>query len=372
MKGFLRPTLVVTFFTLGGQAVGFVTQVVIAASFGARSDMDAFLAANTLPQYVIAVLLTALSFVFIPVFVDYLSTGQEDEAWRVAIGVTTLCILTLGVIAITGVIFAFPLLRLTMPGLSSPSLQLAVQVAIITWPTVVATGIVSLLASIYQAQGRFGRPAVVPVIGGTVNLGLVLLLVRPLGVVGLAIASLLSICLQAVLLFPFIFGPSRYRPALNWNHPGVRQVLHLLWPLVLSGLFIRATPIVDRYLASGLGEGAISHLGYAFKLLGLLATLISTGLTMVLFPRMAANIAESDVTGLRRTVSQGLRIMWLAIAPVTCIGAALALPVTTILLQRGEFRPTDTRAVASLLQIYLLSLAGMCLGSITGRSMYAL
>jgi putative peptidoglycan lipid II flippase len=152
----------------------------------------------------------------------------------------------------------------------------------------------------------------------------------------------------------------------------VRQVLKLLWPLILSGIFIRATLIVDRYLASGLTEGTISHLEYAYKLLGLMATLISTGLVTVLFRLMAFNTAQSDLLGMRQIVSRGLRLMWLLVAPVITVGGALALPLVTVLLQRGRFGAADAQIVAGLLQIYLFALAGMCMGSVTFRGLYAL
>jgi putative peptidoglycan lipid II flippase len=372
MKQLVCPTLVITLFAIGGQAVGLVTQVVIAAAFGAGADMDAFLAANTLPQYITAVLLNALAFVFIPMFVEYIATGRKDEAWQVASGVITLCVLALGTLALGGVFFAKPLLHLTTPGLSPESLGLAVRVAMITWPTIVATCLASLLTGIYQAQTRFSWPSAVPFIGALVNLGLVATLARPLAVVGIAIAAAASLTLQFVLLLPIALGPRRFHWHFNWRHPGVRQVLHLLWPLVLSGLLIRWTPIIDRYLASGQAEGAISHLGYAFKLLGVLTLFIATGITTVVFPRMALNTAGSDMVGLRHTVSMGLRIMWLAIAPTIAIGAVLAQPVTTALFQRGAFSVADAQSVAVLLRVYLLALAGACLGNIGGRTFYAL
>ena len=368
----LGPTIIVTLLTLASQGLGFLTQVVIAAAFGARADMDAFLAANTLPQYIIAILMSALSFVFIPVFIEYISTGRETEAWQIASIVTTLCMLVLGGIASIGMLFAGSLLRLTTPGLSPNSLRLANQVALITWPTVVITGLASLLTGIYQAKGRFGWPAAVPVIGSLVNLVLVVVLARPLGIIGLAFAASMNILLQAFLLSSILFGGARFHLVIKWDHPGVHQVLSLLWPLMFSGLLIRATPLVDRYLASGLGEGTISHLGYALKILGLLAMLISTGLTTVLFPRMAANMVERDMTHMRNTVSQGLRIMWLAVAPTICLGIVLALPAIKVLFQRGQFNISDAEEVAGLLQIYIVALVGMCLGNITGRGLYAL
>lgn len=371
IKLLLRPIATITLFTLGGQAIALITQVVITAAFGAGTDMDAFMAASTAPQYICTVLLASLSFVCIPIFVEYTVSGREEEAWQTASGVITLCVLVLGSLALGGVIFARPLLKLMAPGLSAESLNLAIKVARITWPTIMATGLVSLLTGIYQARHRFGWPAAVPVIGALVNLGMVVALARPLGVVGVALAATTSLVLQATMLLPIAFGPERCRLMLNLGHPGVRQVLYLLWPLALSALFTRWTPLIDCYLASNMGGGAISHLGYAFKLIGLLSIFISTGISTVIFPRMAFDTAGGNMEGLRHTISWGLRGVWIVTAPAIFIGWALASPFVTVLFQRGHFTSMDTQAVTVLFKVYLLALGGMCLGTITGSVLYA-
>ena len=371
-KRLLRPALVVTAFIIGGQVVGFLTQIVVAAAFGARSDMDAFLAANTLPQYTIAVLLGALASVFIPVFVDHTVSGREAEAWKVASGIITLSVLVLGGLSFVGILFAKPLLRASTPGLSASSLNLATAIAVITWPTVVATGLISLLSAIYQAQGRFGWQAAVPFIGALVNLALVIVLTGEMGVVGVALAATIGVVVQVAFLMPVLLRSHRFKLLINWDYPGVRQVVYLLVPLLLSGLFVRLTPIVDRYLASDLAEGSISHLGYSYKILVMISVLIGTGLTTVIFPRMATNLAGKDENAFKHTVSLGLRSMWIVVAPVIVIGSILAQPLVTAVLQRHNFLPGDSASVAQLLKIYLPALIPICLGNITGRALYAL
>ena len=371
-KRVLKSIGIVTIFTLGAQIVGFVTQILIAAIFGAQADMDAFLAASTLPQYVTAVLLSALGFVFIPVFVEYAAAGNATEAWKVASTVLTLCTLLLACIAGAGILFARPLLVLSAPGLAPDSLDLAVHVARITWPAIVATGLVSLLTGIYQSQHRFGWPSAVPMLGALANLTLIAVLARPLGVVGVAVGAAASLLLQAVLLMPIGHGAGRFRLSFDWRHPGVVGLFRLLTPLVLSGLLIRWTPIIDRFLASELPGGTISQLGYAFKLVSLAAMLVSSGITTVIFLRMAENAATNDIDALRGTLSSGMRLMWLVLAPAIALGFALALPLIQSIYLRGAFLADDATSVAFLFQIYMLALAAMCLGNLTGRTFYAL
>lgn len=367
-----RPMMIVSVLTLASQGVGVFTQIVIASKFGAGQLMDAYLAGVTLPQYIVAVLTSSLVVVFIPVFVGYAASGRDDEAWRVASSVINTCVLALGIVAVCGMFFAPALLRLTVPGLSTDALRLATAVARASWPMIIPSGVLSLLTGVYQARHRFTWPAATVVIGALLNLVVLVALAPVLGVVGIAVAGTLSALVQALALLRIALRPGRYRFVIDWRHSGVREVMHLLLPLLVSGLFIRWTPVVDRYIASHLQAGSIAQLGYAFRLLGVSALLISTGLTTVVFPRMALNVAMDDMSSMRGTISMGLRIMWIVVAPAIALGSALALPLVSIAFRRGHFTASDADMVARLLRVYLLALAAMCLGNITGRVLYAL
>ncbi len=368
----LSPTLTVTIFTLMGQVVGLITQMVIAAKFGAQSVMDAFLAANTVPQYIIAILLNSLNLVFIPVFADQIAAGREEEAWTVASTIINTCLLLLTSLVFLGMLFAEPILRFTTPGLDEQSLRLASWIAIVTWPTILFTATAGLLTGIYQVRGKFGRPAAAPVLGAITNLAVIIILSRWLGVKALAIAALGSAVLQTLLLITVLHGHRRYRFQVAWGHPSVRQVLYLLIPLVLGAVIFRSTTIMERYVASMLPVGSISHLNYASRLMTLIYILISSGITAVIFPAMAADFASESMERLRQTMSLGLRMMWLLAAPATTIGIALASPLVMVIFGRGEFRPEDEVIVSSVFQVYMLALAGMSLANICGRGFYVL
>jgi putative peptidoglycan lipid II flippase len=284
----------------------------------------------------------------------------------------TLCALVLGALALGGIFFARPILHWTTPGLSESSLDLAVRVSAFTWPTLVVTGLVSLLTGVYQGLHRFSWSSAVPMLGALLNLVLVIILSGRYGVVGVAIAAAAGLVLQLVLLAPVVAKQGRFRISFNYRHPGIRQVLHLLWPLLVSSLLIRWTPVIDRYLASGLPEGTISHLSYAFKLLTLFTVVLSTGITTVVFPRMALNTATKDLSALGQTFSTGLRLMWLVIAPCVALGIVLAPQVVRLLFVRGRFSEADAAAVAGLLRVYLIALVAGGLGNVTARAFYAL
>jgi putative peptidoglycan lipid II flippase len=271
-----------------------------------------------------------------------------------------------------GILLPRAILNITTPGLAADARSQAVQIALLTWPSILGTGIILLLTGIYQSQSRFGWPAAVPVIGALVSLVLILSLARRLGIIGLAVANTLGILLQAALLMPLALKRGHYRLTLNWRHPGVAQIFHLLLPLILANVVAKVTPVIDRFFASKMPEGSISHLGYAFRIFSLLSLLISTGISTVIFPRMASDAVTTDLSFLRKTMSTGLRVMWMAIAPAVTIGIALALPLVLVVFRRGQFNITDALIVSALIQIYLLALPPACLGNVTGRGFYAL
>ena len=367
----LRSTLIVTLFTVAGQAVSFLVLVVAAALFGASVHMDAYLAAITLPQYVTSVVLGAFGAVFIPVFVQYRAKGQEEDAWRVASAVISLWLFCLTAVALIGMLFAEPLIRLSTPGLAITARVQAAHAAIAAWPMIVPTGVYSLLSGIYQADGRFGWPAAAPVLGGLVTIGVLALVVPSFGVIGLAASMTIGAVVQAALLMP-VLGGGRFRFTLNWRHQGVREVFELVTPLVLSGLVVRWTPVVERFLASSLPAGSIAKLGYAFTLTTVLSRLLATGISTVIYPQMASDAVASQPFALAQRIGQGLRTMWLGVAPAITIGIALAPSVIAVAFRRGQFGADDVAAITPILRIYLVGLLGMCLGTITGRGFYVI
>src|SRR5438067_10082075 len=109
------------------RVLGLLRDVVVSKYFGANQFTDAYKAAFTLPDlfyYIIAG--GALSSAFIPVFTEYLTKGEEEEAWKVYSIFGTALSLGLLVLILIGEIFAEPLLALVVPGFGEQQLQLTV------------------------------------------------------------------------------------------------------------------------------------------------------------------------------------------------------------------------------------------------------
>lgn len=358
--------------SLGGLVVGFATQVILAGLFGAGADMDAFLAATTLPQFVIAVLVNSLNYVFIPVFVEHRRKGDLDGAWHVAGALVSLGLFALGGMALIGFVFAGPLQRLLVPGFAPETLGLSVWMARVSWPTVLTTGLATLLGGLYQSHERFGWAATAPVVGAAAMLATTLVLAPTMGIGGVALAALVGSVVQLALLVPLALREPRFRLALGGLPEGARQAMRLMVPLLVGGLFSRGAVLVDRFVASQLATGSLAYLGYANKLVSVIVTVVASGLSVTTFVRMSEHAAGADLSALRTTMAARLRLMWLLTAPAVTMLIALRSDFVSLVFERGRFGAMDTAAVAAVLPWYLLALIAMALGGIVGNGYYAL
>jgi putative peptidoglycan lipid II flippase len=369
MRRLLGPTIAISVLSLVGQIVTFAVQIVAASLFGSHVEMDAYLAAITLPTYANAVMFGSVSYVLVPLLVELRSRNEEQRAWTVASGVVTLYLIVATSVALLGAVFARQLIALTLPGLPETTRELAASVSWVAWPAVLLNGLVLLLTGLYHSSERFRVPALAPVLGGIANLAFIALFARTLGAHGLAFGALLGVIVQVLLLAP---GCRDLRLRLQLRDPNVRRLMHLLWPLVVGALFAQAAAPIERFVASGLPPGSIPHLGYASRLNTAFAALLSGGIAVTLFPMLARLSARNDIPEMRKSLGLGMRVTWLLVAPTVALGIALAQPLIATLLQRGAFTAEDTRAVAMVLPFYLVALIGMTQGNMTARGLYAL
>jgi len=370
-RGLLKPTLQITFFSILGVLVSFITQIIVAAKFGATMERDAYFAAVVVPGYVAVVLLGSLTVTFVPIFIEYETKKSKAEAWIVASIFTNLTFLVLFGISLLGFIFAKGLISITAPGFEGVTLSLTVALLRIILPSIIFSGLTSLLSSMYYAEHRFVRPAIVPVVSAVLMLLSVVFLARYWGIKSLAFGYLISGVLSFLILVPILFKQGRYSFSFDFSNEGVRQVIRVMAPLVLAGLFYRATTVIERMIASTLQTGSISYLGYATRIISILVGIATFGITTTIFPVMARGWVENDLTKVREYFTKGIRITMLSMFPIAMVFAVLRVPIIRMLFERGAFDHQTTIAVANTILILLVG-PFICggLGNIVGRWFY--
>ncbi|MHB9861615.1 murein biosynthesis integral membrane protein MurJ [Streptomyces sp. YIM S03343] len=377
-----RATLVTASLSLAGAVLGLVRDQALARLFGAGSATDAFLVAWTVPEFAATLLIEdGLAFALIPAFSAALARRARDapgdDPVR-ALVAGTLPRLTLSFVAVSALLVAAApvLVRALAPGLPHPGL--AVDCTRLTATCVLSFGLAGYCSAALRAHRRFGAPAAIYV---AYNSGIVtgmLVLGGHWGVrsaaAGVAVGGLLMVAAQ----LPSLLGQLRTRPTDQGTggsrgryDTAVRPLsLELIGAVLLFALCRQSQVLVERFLASGLPSGAISHLNYAQKV-AQLPMVLSLMLCTVTFPVVTRALAEGDTERARRRVERDLALVACLVLLGTAAVVACAPQIIELLFQRGAFTAHDTAATAGVMRVYALGLLSQTLVGVLIRSYFS-
>ncbi|WP_296276974.1 lipid II flippase MurJ [Pseudomonas sp. UBA7530] len=312
----LGSTVWLTLATLIGLVAGFAREWLLIHAWGASLRSDAFLVALFLPEAVRMALATGLfSSAALPLYQarDALARSAWLSAlsWRVmGVGLVLACLLYV----------AAPLwVWVIGPGLSEEGQTLAGQsLQLLAW-CVPGFLLHALLCIPLQAHARF-------ILAG---LGSLLFNLPPVIYLGVASADaspsgLALSCLLGSLLMPLVLIPAMR--GMGWRPWQVKadcdcgsELLRRLGPLLVSTLASQGLALLERMIASLLGEGAVTWLNFARKLINLpMVALMS--LNQVLLGLMGGRSEQERLALLRRGVAMAT-LLTLPVA-VGLVGAA--------------------------------------------------
>ncbi|WP_454606131.1 lipid II flippase MurJ [Streptomyces tendae] len=165
-------------------------------------------------------------------------------------------------------------------------------------------------------------------------------------------------------------GPGVTQAAGADRDGGRAFTVGLVCAVLLFAVGRQSQVLIERYFASGLPAGAISHLNYAQKVAQLPMSLAMM-VCVVTFPVVARAIAEGDVRRARDRVERDLTLMACLVLLGTSVVVACAPGIVHLLFQRGAFTAGDTAATAAVMRVYALGLLGHTLVGALVRSYFS-
>lgn len=372
-----RSTIIV----MGGLSTsivfGFLRQRVIAVRFGTGAELDAFTAANGIPELLFTMLAGgALAFAFIPIYTQILATQDQEVSNLLVSRVINTILLLIGTIGALLAVFAPTLVRASWgvgPNFPPEVQALAAELMRVLFISTVIFAASSILTGALHAHQHFLLPALAP---SMYSLGMMLgaIVLGPrIGIHGLAWGAVLGAGMHLLIQLPGAWHfRIRWRFSLGWGDPLMRSVAVLMAPRVLDLLMARASiDWINANIGSGLGVGRVSALRYAFQLMNTPWTLIGTAIGIAIFPTMSAFAAKQDVSAQRRAFSGALRAILLLALPAAVALIVLGKPVIGLLFEGGEFTPESTELVFFALQFYVVALLSQSVLEVVVRAFAA-
>lgn len=371
-KTLFLSSALVTGLALVNAGLSYLVQRALAAQFGTRREMDAYLAAFALPALVATALVDAVALTLIPVFMRQRARYGEQDAWRVvnalvAIAAVVLSILVAGLFLVAG-----PLMSISAPGLTGASRELAVALLHLMLPTIVCLALSALLTAVYHAHGLFAGPALASVLNTGTALAAILLLAPRMGIYGVALGTTMGAVARLLWLAPILRKGIAQGGYFQWGHPCVGQFWRLSLPLILAGMVFKGNLVVERFIASWMPEGCISNLGYAYQIALLLALFATQGLGITMLPRMSHEAAGGETADVGRSLGDGMRWQIFILTPVVVGVAVLREPIIRLLLRTGVFDEPSVHRTSLALLAYLGFVYFGGLANIISRAFIAL
>ncbi|GHB22543.1 membrane protein [Streptomyces umbrinus] len=403
-RGFLaKATLVTAVLSIAGALLGLGRDQALAHLFGAGTETDAFLVAWTVPEVAATLLIEdGMAFVLVPAFslaVARRARGTGADPVR-ALVASTLPRLALAFVAVAALLMAGApyLVAALAPGLPDPGL--AVDCTRLTATCVLSFGLAGYCSAALRAHRRFLAPAAIYVAYNTGIITAMFVLGDRWGVrsaaVGVAVGGCLMVAAQAPSLARQLFGRRRSGPEAGGEAAGTAAAaaaqgpssldgteatkatqvteasevadgpgpsvkhsveLALIAPVLMFALCRQSQVLIERFLASTLPSGAISHLNYAQKVAQIPMTL-SLMLCTVTFPVLAQALAEGDTERARTRVERDVAVASCMVLLGAAAVFACAPQIINLLFQRGAFTAQDTAATATVMRVYSVGLLG--------------
>ena len=365
------------------RVLGLVREIVMVRELGLGAAMGAFTVAFKIPGLVRTLLGdTALSAAFIPVFSELLERERRAEAWRVARTVTLLATVVLGLVSALGMLFAPQVVHLFAPGWGTAdqaTIDLAVELTRIMFPTVVLFAVAGIFMGILNAYDHFSLPALAPILWNLVIIGAVVAIV-PLFATDaqrfrvLAWAIVVGTLIELVLQLPAVLRRSEGRRfSLSLRDPGVRRVAILLGPVVLSLGVINFNALIDTIVASFIGTSAPAYIDKAYRLFQLPQGMFAIAVGTVLFPTLSRLAASGRFDRFRESLSEGIRQVVFVTLPFTAFFMVLAFPTVRLVYQHGSLVTTDdTWQVAKALIFFSPGMVFVSATTLLTRAFYGI
>ncbi|HEY1329800.1 MAG TPA: murein biosynthesis integral membrane protein MurJ [Casimicrobiaceae bacterium] len=373
----LRALSTVSGMTLLSRITGLARESLKATVFGAGLQMDAFEAAFRLPNLLRRLFGEgAFAQAFVPILAEYRSRRGDAATRGLVARVGALLASILFVVTAVGLLAAPWLVYVLAAGFDRTpgKVELTTTLVRIVFPYIFFISLVSLLSGVLNVYRRFAIPAFTPVLLNLSIIGGAVFLAPyfdpPIKALawGVAIGGVTQLALQ---LYAVARLGMLSRPVLDWRDEGVRRVIRAMAPAVLGVSAAQISVLISTQLAALLGNGRISWITYADRLMEFPTAMLGVALGTIILPALAQHHSDANQEAYSSLLDWGLRLALLLALPSALALWLLSVPLVATLYQYGHFSVNDVWQTRAALLGYAIGLPALILIKILAPGFYA-
>ena len=338
-KSIFKTVFSVSSILLFAKIFGFAKQIIVANAFGATIDTDIISLSQGIVtnfEYLISqTMITA----FIPIYIS-VKEMKGDEKHFVSNVIKIFVVVS---IAISILIFVFApfITKIIAPsykGMVADSLTHNIRIYAFSLVVLVLTAIFNALL---KGNKRFLPGEITSVNQSLVFIICVLALGNVFGVQILIISFFLYVIINMIYLG--FLSRKLYKVELHrfYIDKNVKKLLCMIAPLLFGYAMLYINQLVDKILASGLGDGTVTAMSYSAVLSNFITGFIGS-ICGIAFTYIAQNVTEKSDEKAASIVGYFITFFVTVLVPVSIISVVDAREIVTIVYGRGAF---DTTAV---------------------------
>lgn len=359
--------------TMLSKVLGFGREIILGYFYGTSAYSDVYIVSMNIPLVVFSSIGVALVTTFIPLYQEVLSEKGSKRALKFSNNIMSIVLILSVLLGILGYIFAEPLVKLFAMHYTGEKLILAVKFVRIMIGGVVFIGLSNLMTSYLQIQGDFTIPGMIGFPNNIVIIISIILSATTGNIYILAIGTLIGMASQFLFQVPFAIKRGyKFKPTIDLKDEYLRKMLWLVMPVLIGVAVNQVNTMVDRSLASGLGDGVITALNNANRLNGFVMGLFISTLGAVIYPTLSKLSTENNQEKFAESVANSVNCVNLLVVPASVGAMILATPVVRILFERGAFDDRSTALTATALVFYSVGMIGFGLREILSKVFYSL
>ena len=358
---------------------GLVRESVFSYFLGTSRHADVWRAALRTPNVIQNLLGEGtLSASFIPVYVELLEKGREEEAGRFAGAALALLTVASFGAALVGILLAPVLIPFFFPKWEPWQHDLGIEIVRILFVMVAFLAVSAWALGVLNCHRKFFLSYVAPAVW---NLAIIATLVVFGGwlqygpdelLTALALGAVLGGILQFAVQLPWVIPLLKgFRLSLSRRVTGMKEAIDNFWPVLLARGVINVSGLIDLWLAGLIAAGAIAVIGYAQVLYMLPISLFGMSIAASELPALSRNRGEvAEVVAPRVRVALQ-RVSFLVVPSCFAFWVLGDLFIAAI-FEHGTFSATGTLVCYAVLSAYSVGLVASSSSRALSSAYYAL
>lgn len=357
--------------TLGSKVIGFVREMVLANYFGAGMVVDAYVMGQSIPNTLMAALVTAVGTAYMPILAQKFEKESLDSANRFTSQLLNFMVVVISVVYGLSIIFSGQLVSLFAPGYVGEKAELTAFYMRIAFIALYFNVGVTTLEAYLQYKGTFVPQTF---IGYLQSISIIVFILLGAKVNYKLIIFGVVIGFFSRAFCDWLLAKSKgFKYSLDFQlSSAVKEVAGLAIPVFIGGSFSEINTFVDKMLASGLTEGSVSALNYGSTMISVIISFIITIMMTIVYPKLNAAFATNDLDRVSSLSERGINLLSIISIPFALGAMLYSKEIITIIYERGAFDKTATAMAAVAFMFYAIRIPFYGISTLITKVFYAL